>query len=78
MIVNITIMRKILKRKIEIYCAENEITQAQLCKKVGISQSTLIRWCNEKQLSNIDNLLSLMIELKLQPKDFEIVNNLEK
>ena len=70
-------MRHKLKRKIEIYCAENGITQCELVRQISqqtndnISVPTLNRWVNGTDTLHIDKLINVMNYLKLTPADFE-------
>jgi len=70
-------MRKKLKHKIEIFCAENSITQKQLTQKISketeykISVPTLHKWINGKDTLHLDKIMNLMKYLKLTPEDFD-------
>lgn len=70
-------MRHKLKRKIEIHCAENGITQNELVERISqhtndtISVPTLNRWINGTDTLHIDKLINVMKYLKLTAEDFE-------
>jgi DNA-binding XRE family transcriptional regulator len=64
-------MRKELKRKIKIYCAENSITQKELCKQIGVSPAQLHYLINQRGINVLDNVIALMNKVDVTIEDFE-------
>lgn len=70
-------MRHKLKRKIEVYCAENGITQTELAKQISnqtddkISVATLNKWIKGTDTLHINKLINVMKYLNITVEDME-------